>query len=145
MSRPLARQLVALAVGVVFGAGLLLSGMTQPAKVLAFLDWTGAWDPSLMFVMGSAIPVYAIGYRLALRRTRPLLAGAFVLPTRSALDARLLGGAALFGIGWGISGYCPGPAIVSLASGASDVMVFVATTALGMWLAARFEGKAAPA
>jgi len=139
MSAALGRHLVALAVGLVFGAGLLVSGMTQPAKVLAFLDVTGSWDPSLMFVMASAIPVYAVVYRLALRRPRPLLSDAFVLPSRSGLDARLIGGAALFGIGWGLSGYCPGPAVVSLASGALDVVVFVAMTALGMWLAARCE------
>ena len=139
MSAALGRHLVALAVGLVFGAGLLVSGMTQPTKVLAFLDVTGSWDPSLMFVMASAIPVYAVVYRLALRRPRPLLADAFVLPSRSGIDARLIGGAALFGIGWGLSGYCPGPAVVSLASGALDVVVFVAMTALGMWLAARCE------
>jgi uncharacterized membrane protein YedE/YeeE len=140
VSSALGRHLVALAVGIVFGAGLLLSGMTQPAKVLAFLDVAGAWDPSLMFVMGSAIPVYAVAYRLALRRPRPLLAEAFVLPSRTSLDAKLIGGAALFGVGWGLSGYCPGPSIVSLAAGAPDVVVFVVTAALGMWLASRFEG-----
>lgn len=139
MSAALARHLIALAVGVVFGVGLLVSGMTQPAKVLAFLDVTGEWDPSLMFVMGGAIPIYALAYRLALRRSRPLLADAFVLPTRSTLDGKLIGGAALFGVGWGLSGYCPGPAVVALGSGATGVAVFVATTALGMWLASRFE------
>jgi len=139
MSRPVLRNLVALVIGMLFGAGLLLSGMTQPAKVLGFLDWLGAWDPSLLFVMGGAVVVYAIAYRLILRRKQPLLADAFVLPSRSAIDAKLIGGAALFGIGWGLGGYCPGPSIVSLASGALDAIVLVAATAAGMWIASRFE------
>lgn len=140
MSRAALRHAVALLVGVVFGAGLVLSGMTQPVKVLGFLDWLGDWDPSLLFVMGGAVAVYGVAYRLVLRRPRPLLADAFVLPSRRAIDAKLLGGAALFGVGWGLGGYCPGPSIVALASGALDVAVLVATTAAGMWLAARFEG-----
>ena len=139
MSRPVLRNLVALVIGMLFGAGLLLSGMTQPAKVLGFLDWLGAWDPSLLFVMGGAVVVYAIAYRLILRRKQPLLADASVLPSRSAIDAKLIGGAALFGIGWGLGGYCPGPSIVSLASGALDAIVLVAATAAGMWIASRFE------
>lgn len=139
MSRASLRNAVALGVGVIFGAGLLLSGMTQPAKVIAFLDVLGDWDPSLMLVMGGAVIVYAVAYRLILRRDRPLLADVFLLPSRTAIDAKLIGGAALFGIGWGLSGYCPGPSIVSLASGALDAIVLVAATAAGMWIASRLE------
>lgn len=139
MSRSALRNLVALAIGVLFGAGLLLSGMTQPTKVLGFLDWLGAWDPSLLFVIGGAVVVYGVAYRLILRRKQPLLADAFVLPSRTEIDAKLIGGAALFGVGWGLGGYCPGPSIVSLASGALDAIVLVAATAAGMWIASRFE------
>lgn len=139
MSQAALRNVAALAVGLTFGAGLLVSGMTQPAKVLGFLDLFGAWDPSLLFVMGGAVTVYGIAYRLILRRERPLFADAFVLPARSAIDAKLIGGAALFGVGWGLGGYCPGPSIVALASGALDVVVLVATTALGMWIASKLE------
>lgn len=135
-----ARNVAALAVGVIFGAGLVLAGMTQPAKVLAFLDVFGAWDPSLLFVIGGAIAVYAVAYRVITKRQRPLLADAFVLPAQSAIDGKLVGGAALFGVGWGLGGYCPGPSIVALASGALDVIVLVAATAAGMWIASRFEG-----
>lgn len=140
MSGVSARNAVALAVGVIFGAGLVLAGMTQPAKVLAFLDLFGAWDPSLLFVIGGAVAVYAVAYRVIMTRPRPLLADAFVLPARSAIDLKLVGGAALFGVGWGLGGYCPGPSIVALASGALDVIVLVAATAAGMWIASRFEG-----
>jgi hypothetical protein len=139
VSRSALRNLVALAIGVLFGAGLLLSGMTQPTKVLGFLDWLGAWDPSLLFVIGGAVVVYGVAYRLILRRKQPLLADAFVLPSRTEIDAKLIGGAALFGVGWGLGGYCPGPSIVSLASGALDAIVLVAATAAGMWIASRFE------
>lgn len=139
MTRARMRNGVALAIGLIFGAGLLLSGMTQPAKVLAFLDWFGAWDPSLLFVMGGAVTVYAIAYRLVLRRSQPLLADAFVLPAPGAIDGKLLGGAALFGVGWGLGGYCPGPSIVALASGTLDVLVLVGATVAGTWLAARLE------
>jgi uncharacterized membrane protein YedE/YeeE len=104
------------------------------------LDLFGAWDPSLLFVMGGAITVYAVAYRVIVKQPRPLLADAFVLPARSAIDGKLVGGAALFGVGWGLGGYCPGPSIVALASGALDVIVLVAATAAGMWIASRFEG-----
>lgn len=139
MSQAPLRNAAALAVGVIFGAGLVLSGMTQPIKVIGFLDWLGDWDPSLMFVLAGAVVVYAIAYRLILRRKQPLLADAFVLPTRTAIDGKLIGGAALFGVGWGLSGYCPGPSVVSLASGALDASVMVAATAAGMWIASRLE------
>ena len=122
----------ALASGLVFGAGLALAGMTNPAKVLAFLDIAGAWDPTLALVMGSALAVNAAAYALTRRRAKPLFAETFALPTRSDLDARLLGGAALFGIGWALVGLCPGPALASLARGESEVWVFAAAMAVGM-------------
>ena len=128
--------LAALLSGLVFGAGLALAGMTNPAKVLSFLDVAGGWDPTLALVMGSALAVNAAAYALTKRRAKPLFADAFALPTRADLDARLLGGAALFGIGWALVGLCPGPALASLARGDSAVFAFAAAMALGM-LAAR--------
>jgi uncharacterized protein len=130
------RTLAALASGLVFGAGLALAGMTNPAKVLSFLDVAGAWDPTLALVMGSALAVNALGYALTRRRAKPLFAEAFALPTSTELDARLLGGAALFGVGWALVGLCPGPALASLARGEPPVFAFLAAMALGM-LAAR--------
>jgi uncharacterized protein len=124
--------LAALLSGLVFGAGLALAGMTNPAKVLSFLDVAGAWDPTLALVMGSALGVNALAYALTRRRVKPLFAEAFALPTRADLDARLLGGAALFGVGWALVGLCPGPALASLARGESEVLAFVAAMALGM-------------
>jgi hypothetical protein len=128
----MAQILAALASGLVFGAGLALAGMTNPAKVLSFLDLAGAWDPTLALVMGSALGVNAAAYALTRRRAQPLFAQAFALPTRSDLDARLLGGAALFGLGWALVGLCPGPALASLARGESEVLVFVAAMGVGM-------------
>jgi uncharacterized membrane protein YedE/YeeE len=125
-------SLAALGAGIVFGVGLGLSGMTQPAKVLGFLDIFGAWDPSLMFVMGGAILVHFALGRLIRRRERPLLDAQFHLPKATRLDKSLLIGSAVFGVGWGLGGYCPGPAIVSLGSGAVSAIVFVGAMALGM-------------
>jgi|SoiMethySBSTD1v2_1073268.scaffolds.fasta_scaffold401585_2 uncharacterized membrane protein YedE/YeeE len=126
--------LAAFVAGLIFAFGLAISGMTQPGKVTAFLDLFGNWDPSLAFVMIGAIAVYSILYRIIRHRTAPLFATFFSVPTRSDLDARLLGGAALFGIGWGLGGFCPGPAITSLASGHWSVIVFVAAMVAGMFL-----------
>ena len=123
-----------LALGFLFAVGLGLSGMTQPGKVIGFLDVAGRWDPALAFVMGGAVMVTFIGYRWALRRPAPLLFPRFELPTRHAIDAQLIGGAVLFGIGWGMAGFCPGPAIVALASGSLDVLVFVAAMFAGFFL-----------
>jgi hypothetical protein len=120
--------------GLLFALGLGLSGMTQPGKVTAFLDITGAWDPSLACVMIGAILVHALLYRLIRRRSAPVFASAFSLPTRTDMDARLIGGAALFGIGWGLGGFCPGPAVTSLASGQTAVVIFVASMLVGMYL-----------
>jgi len=131
------RAWTAFAAGLLFGLGLSLGGMTQPAVVLGFLDIFGAWDPRLVFVMAGAVLTTAIGYRLVLRRSRPLLAERFQWPTSRRIDARLIGGAALFGIGWGIAGYCPGPALASLGAGVPALLVLVACMIAGWWLAAR--------
>jgi len=127
-------RLVAFLSGVIFALGLGLGGMTQPHKVIAFLDLAGRWDPSLAFVMAGAIAVYLPAYRLMKRRGRPLLAPTLELPTRTELDAPLLAGAALFGIGWGLSGFCPGPALVSLTTLAVPALVFGAAMLAGMGL-----------
>ncbi|WP_299836466.1 DUF6691 family protein [uncultured Jannaschia sp.] len=128
--------------GLVFGLGLLLSGMANPAKVLNFLDVAGAWDPSLAFVMGGATVTAFLGYRLAWRRARPILMPSFDLPTRRDIDRPLLAGAALFGIGWGIGGFCPGPAWTALPMAAPGTLVFVPAMLTGIWLGRR--AKAAP-
>jgi uncharacterized membrane protein YedE/YeeE len=117
-----------------FGLGLAISGMTNPAKVVGFLDVAGGWDPTLAFVMGGALLVTVPAFRLILGRPRPILADGFALPTKSALDGRLLGGAALFGVGWGLSGFCPGPAVAALVTGLTPVFAFVAAMMAGMVL-----------
>jgi uncharacterized protein len=128
------RGAVAFGSGVVFATGLCLSGMTQPSKVTGFLDVTGAWDPSLAFVMVGAIAVTAVGFRLSARRAAPFPDDRFhVPPARSALDWRVIAGAAIFGLGWGLSGLCPGPAIVSLVSGQRGALVFVTAMIVGMF------------
>jgi uncharacterized protein len=125
---------VALVCGLVFAIGLGVSGMTQPARVTAFLDFTGQWDPSLLFVMLGAILVYAVGYRLVVKKPKPLFAESFQLPTRRKLDRSLALGAAIFGAGWGLAGFCPGPALASLASLQWQPVVFVASMLVGMLL-----------
>lgn len=124
--------LVAFASGLLFGLGLTASQMINPAKVTGFLDLFGNWDPSLAFVMLSAIPVTALGYTLARRRATPYCAQAFVHPTATAIDRRLALGAVLFGIGWGLVGYCPGPASASLGFGNPGTLLFVGPMLLGM-------------
>jgi len=119
------RLVVAFACGVLFAVGLGISGMTHPSKVLAFLDFAGDWDPSLALVMGSGVLVNLVLFRRATRRGAPLLAPSFYLTTRTAVDASLVGGAALFGVGWGLGGFCPGPALVSVVTGATPVVAFV--------------------
>lgn len=130
---------LALLSGLLFGFGLSLGGMTQPAVVLGFLDIFGQWNPRLVFVMAGAVLTTAIGYRIVLRRSRPLLANQFQLPASRRADARLIGGAVVFGIGWGIGGYCPGPALASLGGGAVPLMVLVACMVAGWWLASRLS------
>lgn len=133
------RGLVAFVSGLLFGAGLLVGGMTDPAKVIGFLDLAGHWDPSLAFVMGAALCVTLPTFQLLKGRNRPLFEERFFLPTKTDLDPQLLGGAALFGIGWGIAGLCPGPAIANLASGSMEVLGFVAAMIAGMWLRDRLS------
>ena len=124
--------LAGLITGLVFGLGLCVSGMANPAVVQGFLDLAGAWNPALLFVMASGVTVTLIGYRLVLQRGAPLWAAKFRLPTAVALDPPLVSGAAIFGVGWGLAGYCPGPAVVSLASGRAEVVVFVVAMLAGM-------------
>ncbi|MFO1127420.1 MAG: YeeE/YedE family protein [Rhodospirillales bacterium] len=132
------RILAALIAGLLFGAGLSLSRMIDPSVVLAFLDFgsipEGGWNPALALVMAGALLVAAPGYALIFRRSRPLLAPAYGIPTKRAIDARLIVGAAMFGLGWGLVGYCPGPAIAGLGFGPGKTWLFVAAMLLGMGL-----------
>ncbi|HXJ00085.1 MAG TPA: DUF6691 family protein [Micropepsaceae bacterium] len=129
------REIVAaLLTGFLFGLGLCLSGMTSPAVVQGFLDIAGDWNPALLFVMAAGVAVTFIGYRVLVPKSRPLWASGFSLPTATAIDAPLLSGAAIFGVGWGLAGYCPGPALVSLASGRTSVIIFVVSMLAGMIL-----------
>ena len=124
--------LVAFIAGLAFGVGLLLSGMGNPAKVQNFLDFFGHWDPSLAFVMGGAIGVGVLAFTWAKRRSRSVLGERMDLPTAQRIDARLCVGAALFGIGWGLAGFCPGPAVMNLATGSAEVLWFVGAMLVGM-------------
>jgi uncharacterized protein len=129
--------IISLISGTLFGIGLVVSGMSNPAKVLNFLDVFGTWDPSLAFVMAGALIVTTIGYRLAWRQPKPVLADMFDLPVSQIIDNRLLIGAATFGIGWGLSGFCPGPAVTALALLAPGTLVFVPAMLIGMGLSRR--------
>ena len=120
------------AVGFLFGLGLIVSGMINPAKVLGFLDLFGNWDPSLAFVMGGALAVTIPGYYLVLKRPAPVLSTTFDVPVKTQIDRPLLAGAACFGVGWGLVGLCPGPAIAALGSGQIEALVFVAAMVIGM-------------
>jgi uncharacterized membrane protein YedE/YeeE len=139
------KVLAAFATGLLFGLGLIVAGMADPAKVLNFLDIAGTWDPSLAFVMGGAVVVTLAGYRLVWRRPAPLLADRFDLPTATAIDARLIGGAVLFGAGWGLVGLCPGPAFVALGAGAPGAVLFVPAMLAGMALARAVTAAPGPA
>jgi len=130
-------SLFAALAGLVFGVGLIVSGMIVPAKVQGFLDFGGAWDPSLAFVMGGAVTVHFVAMRLIRRRARPLFDRRFHLPTRKDIDKNLVVGAAVFGVGWGLGGFCPGPGLVSGASLLPSAGVFVVAMLAGMWLEAR--------
>jgi hypothetical protein len=135
------KQLFALLSGLVFGLGLILSGMADPAKVLNFLDVFGTWDPSLAFVMGGAVAVTAPGFALLTRNRRtPFFDTKFRIPTRNDLDPKLLTGAAIFGIGWGLGGFCPGPALTALPIAATGTLIFVPFMLIGMWLARHAGG-----
>ncbi len=130
---------VSLLAGTLFGLGLAVAGMTRPEKVIGFLSFFRRWDPSLMFVMAGAIAVHAVAWRVIKKRRTPWLSAHFMVPTRKDLDARLLVGAGIFGVGWALAGFCPGPGIASLASGAPSVLVFVVTMLIGNLLAAKME------
>ena len=130
--RALASIVVALACGLVFGVGLIVSGMARPEKVLAFLDVTGAWDPSLAFVMGGAIGVAAVAFAVARRRTSTWLGAPLELVRLTQIDARLALGSVSFGVGWGLVGFCPGPAIVAVGAGSLDALIFVGAMLGGM-------------
>jgi uncharacterized membrane protein YedE/YeeE len=143
--RPVISILVQFVIGLGFGLGLVIAGMSDPAKVLNFLDLaairTGGWDPSLAFVMAGGIGVAFIGFKLVLRRPKPVFDTAFHLPTATDLDARIVVGPAIFGVGWGLAGLCPGPAFTAVAMGGSTALFFVLAMMVGMgcarWLAQR--------
>jgi len=124
--------LASLLAGLVFGLGLIASGMTNPAKVLGFLDLGGTWDPSLAFVMAGAIAVASVGFAISRKRTTSLIGAAMKLPTAQHIDRRLVVGSAVFGVGWGIAGFCPGPALVALGLGEIKALLFVAAMLAGM-------------
>lgn len=126
------RLAINFAIGLLFGVGLVISGMSDPAKVLNFLDVFGTWDPSLIFVMGGAVVTAFIGYRLVFARQRPILEPAFNVPARTEIDTPLLAGAAIFGIGWGLAGLCPGPAFTAIYSGTASIAVFLAAMLVGI-------------
>jgi uncharacterized membrane protein YedE/YeeE len=126
------RVLVALFAGGLFGLGLIVSDMVNPARVLGFLDVAGAWDPTLAFVMGGALIPMAVAWRIAATRPAPVCGTAFPGPAAARLDTRLLGGAALFGAGWGLVGFCPGPALTALGTGSTEALIFTAAMLAGM-------------
>ena len=137
--------LSALLAGLVFGLGLIVSGMANPAKVLGFLDLAGEWDPSLAFVMAGAIAVGFFAFLIAKNRTRSFIGAEMKLPTASAIDSRLLVGSALFGAGWGVAGFCPGPGLVAVGMGEPKALVFVAAMLTGMVIFSWLEKRKSPA
>ena len=144
----MARAISLILIGALFGAGLTLSGMLNPAKVAGFLDLFGVWDPSLAFVMGGGVIANFIGHRIATRRAAPVFGDGFSIPTRTDIDSRLLLGAALFGVGWGLAGLCPGPAIASILLAPGEVALFVlmmlAGLAVGRMLTSGSAARPAP-
>lgn len=138
------KALCAFIFGVIFALGLGIGGMTQPTMIIGFLDVAGHWDSTLAFVMGGAVTVSLMLFAPILKRSRPVLAERFALPVKRQIDFPLLGGAALFGIGWGLSGYCPGPAIVSLVTVSRPVVLFVGFMAAGLYLGRRLLGATEP-
>lgn len=138
------KRLVAFVSGTLFSVGLVVGGMTQPKKIVDFLDFTGKWDPSLAFVMGGALAVYVATYLLTQNRDEPVFEGEFHIPTRSELDWRLVGGSAVFGVGWGLGGYCPGPAITAVVSAKLPAVGFVAGMIGGVLLYFGFDRLTAP-
>jgi uncharacterized membrane protein YedE/YeeE len=141
MAQGALRVFAALASGLVFGLGLAVSGMMNPAKVIGFLDVAGDWDPTLAFVMVGALLVAVPAYRLIPKRGRPVLEEDFSLPKKKDIDASLIWGSALFGVGWGLVGFCPGPAVAALGTGLAPVFAFVAAMLAGMAIHARLFGR----
>lgn len=137
-------RIVEFAVGLIFGLGLIVSGMTDPGKVIGFLDLAGLWDPSLAFVMGGAILVGLLAFAVAKKRTTSFLGGAMQLPTARDIDKRLVIGSMVFGVGWGLAGFCPGPAIVSMGAGEPKAFVFVLAMLAGMALFELLESRTRP-
>ena len=131
-------------IGLIFGTGISVSGMANPAKVLNFFDVAGTWDPSLAFVMGGAVIVTFLGYRCVLKRPMPMMEERFHLPTSRVIDTRLLGGSAVFGIGWGIAGFCPGGALPALGTGSIAVFIFVGAAIAGILLARTITAARTP-
>ncbi len=129
----MARNLIATISGLIFGLGLCISQMVNPKKVIDFLDFMGTWDPSLAFVMGGGVLVYLVTWRFKKTRSRPLFDNKFIVPSRTSIDPHLLGGAALFGLGWGMAGLCPGPSIASLSYLISETFIFVSAMVLGIY------------
>lgn len=139
------RPFFALVCGLIFGVGLVVSGMSNPAKVLNFLDVFGTWDPSLAFVMGGAVLVTFIGFRIVWGRSEPVLADRFHLPTKNDVDGQLLTGAAIFGLGWGLGGFCPGPAFTALPLASTGILAFFPALLIGMWAGRILPGLLKPA
>jgi hypothetical protein len=133
--------LTSFVIGMVFGFGLTISEMINPARVIGFLDVTGRWDPTLAFVMAGALAVTLPAFSIILRRARPVLSRQFYLPTKSKIDRAVIFGAAIFGVGWGLAGFCPGPALAGLASGDPGVFLFVAAMIAGQWIGAKMYGQ----
>ena len=127
--------------GLLFGAGVTISGMVNPMKVLNFMDIFGRWDATLILVMGAALAVTLMGYQIIFKRTAPLFAASFRLPTSKDIDTKLLAGAALFGLGWGISGFCPGPAVASVVFGRTESLTFVIAMAAGMIVTKQIQNR----
>lgn len=134
------RLITTYVIGLIFGIGISISGMANPAKVLNFFDIAGSWDPSLMFVMGGALAVTFIGYRMVLVKAKPIYEKTFSLPTRQDLDLPLIGGSAVFGVGWGIAGFCPGGALPALGTGRPEVFLFVGAMLAGIFAARALRG-----
>ena len=134
-------KLATLLSGLLFGTGLTISGMVNPMKVLNFLDISGPWDATLIFVMGAGLAVTLLGYQIIFKRNAPLFATSFRLPTSQDIDAKLLGGAALFGLGWGLTGFCPGPAIASVVFGKTESITFVIAMAAGMIVTRQIQNR----
>lgn len=126
------KPILGFVIGLIFGFGLIISGMSNPAKVLNFLDVTGTFDPSLLFVMGGAVIVVFLGYKIILKRSAPILGEVFHIPNRNDIDGKLLIGAAMFGIGWGLSGFCPGPALTAVLLGSEGIIYFLPAMLVGM-------------